>query len=126
MGQSHDELVSQILNTNMMLRYTRREQFAHLKGFGIKMSAASRKYPLATRGRLNLWLKRGWLKVIDDSQPRLLDEADVAFLHRLQELREPLDLRGPLLTDSGEPDVVHYPDTAARSRYNPKTKKSSK
>jgi hypothetical protein len=71
-------------------RYVRREDFSHLEGIEISISEASFKYAIHV-GTLSKWVKEGRIRKLRDDphhkQRKFINEADVAYLAKLSEMK---------------------------------------
>ena len=99
---------------NRRLASVKREDFAHLEGKEITVSEAIRRYGIS-KTTLYRWIRRGYITVLhqgaNKKDPTLLNEADIAFCHRIQQIREEVGiLRGaPLLTSDKKPHLLRRP-----------------
>jgi len=110
---------------NDRLRAIRREDFEHLRGDGITVTEAVKKYGLKhgikmVRQSITLWVSRGYIHELDPGTGRgsrkELDEADVAYCSAIHVVRKQTGIRTglSLLDKNGLPGLLKYPNL---SRY---------
>jgi len=119
-GVNRDAAEINALNEN--LRYIKRSLFAHLAGVTITVSDGAQKYGVHRNTVLN-WVKRGYVKQIKSGYKMEIDEADLAFCARVNEIRKQHEMlfSGPLLNDAGQPYQIKHPSL---SEYRRKKKTS--
>jgi len=106
---------------NARLSAIKRSDFEHLRGTPITVSEAAKKYGekhgvnLIQR-TIDVWVKRGYVKVIDPNYPKKLDESDVAYCAMLHAIRKQAGIRTgfALLNNDGSPGLLKHPNL---SRY---------
>ncbi|MCK6629317.1 MAG: hypothetical protein L6R45_29590 [Anaerolineae bacterium] len=100
------------------------ELFPHLKGQGISISNAAKKYGVP-RGAVNDWVYvTGYLHFVDETcYPKLVDEAEVALCAQIYHARRAANTAGlPYFNDQGHIITTIKRPAAARNRppKNPK------
>lgn len=98
------------------------EQFNHLRGQGITISEAAKKYD-TPRGAVDSWVYRGnYISFVDElAYPRLIDEAEVALCAQIYHERQKTGLTGiPYFDDYDFPvtEMKHPELSEYRRRKN--------
>ncbi len=107
---------------NAQLAAIKREDFKHLKGQGITVSEAARKYDV-NRSTILKWTKQQYIAILKPGYRMELDEADVAYCATIHAIRRKTGVRfgAPLLDETGMPYLLKHP---ALSRYRREQKKT--
>ncbi len=107
---------------NAQLAAIKRDDFKHLKGQGITVSEAARKYDV-NRSTILKWTKQQYIAILKPGYRMELDEADVAYCATIHAIRRKTGVRfgAPLLDETGMPYLLKHP---ALSRYRREQKKT--
>ncbi|GAB4440004.1 MAG: hypothetical protein Kow0031_21910 [Anaerolineae bacterium] len=93
------------------------EKFGHLRANELSLTQAAQKYDVP-RGTIENWIYRArYLRFSNENTyPKLINEAEMAYLAELYHERLTTGSKAPLLDDSGLPYAVKYPELAETRR----------
>jgi transposase len=93
------------------------EKYGHLRANELSLTQAAQKYDVP-RGTIENWIYRAkYLQFsTETTHPKLINEAEMAYLAELYHQRLTTGSKAPLLDDNGLPYEVKYPELAATRR----------